>query len=185
MDLKRLEKIEKRVIKGFKNQQMFRSRYVMETSVLNEMKHPTADSKYHQCNLERDVHFRNLISLSFDYREKVADIEILKIELGSLDGPYALKKQIQIERETTTLHFFEKEAHERVREIINWSEIMDILEPQLKYNPDNPEEYQPEKFAIRYRREVEMMEKAGRVNASDLDGAMNILSLDETIKSRR
>lgn len=183
-DLSQLKEIESNVIEGFERQQMFRSRYLMEVSVLNEMKHPTADSKFAQSNLERDVQFRNLLMLSYDYREKMADIEILKVEMLDVQGPYALKKQIQIERHTASLRFMCKEAHERVREITNWTELMEILRPQLKYNPDEPEEYQPEKFMIRYQREVDMMKEAGKVNAQDMNGAMNILSLRETVKCR-
>lgn len=185
-DLKALKKIEKSIGEGFERQQMFRSRYLMEVSVLNEMKHPTADSKYHQSNLERDVHFRNLVMLSFDYREKQADIKILEQEIGALEegDAHKLKKEIQIERENASLYFMKKEAHERVREITNWTELMDILRPQLKYNPDKPEEYQPEKYAIRYKREVDMMKEAGAMHAQDMNGAMNILSLKETVKCR-
>lgn len=181
-----LKKIEADVMVGFERQQMFRSRYLMEVSVLNEMKHPTADSKYAQSNLERDVHFRNLVMLSYDFREKQADIKILEWEIKALDSsdPHILKKEIQIEREQASLHFMKKEAHERVREITNWTEIMEILKPQLNYDPDDPEQHLPEKFMIRYQREEDMMKKAGAMNAQDMNGAMNILSLKETVKCR-
>lgn len=181
-DFKALKAIESDIIEGFDRQQQFRSRFLMEVSVLNEMKHPTPDSKYAQCNLERDVHFRNLIMLSYDYREKKADIEILKLD--KLEGPYADKQQVQIERSIAELHFMQKEAKERVREVTNWTEIMNILKPQLKYDP-NTEDHQSEKYTIRYQREVEMMIEAGKMNAQDMNGAMNVLSLNKTVRDRR
>ena len=37
-------------------------------SVLNDVKFPTAASKYHQAKREQLVMFENLVGLSFDYR---------------------------------------------------------------------------------------------------------------------
>lgn len=151
----------------------------METSVLNDMKHPTPDAKYWQCNVERDTHFRNLVMLSFDYREKLADVEILEEEIGFLSGAYLAKKHIQIERERALLVYMKKEAQERVREVMNWSDIMQKLEPNLKYDPDDTEAHMPEAYVIRAGREQEMMTLAQ--GQSDMSGAMNILSVGKTM----
>ena len=178
-ELKALQTVEKSVEAGFNRRQRFRPRFLMETAVLNDMKFPTPDAKYWQCNVERDTHFRNLVMLSFDYREKLADIGILEEEFTTVSGPHYAKKLVQIEREKALLIYMQKEGQERVREIMNWSDIMENLEPDLKHDPDDIEAHMPEAYAIRSGREQEMMKLAQ--GQSDMSGAMNILSVARTI----
>lgn len=187
--IKKLRMIEEELEHGFSVRQRFRPRFLMEVSVLNDMKFPTADAKYWQCNLERDTHFKNLVELSFNYKEKIADIHILEAELHELERSQESeiteakieKKDVQIKHEKNTLTFMKKEAHERVREITNWTDIMTQLRPKLKYSKDNPEEHMPESYSLRFAREREAMQIAGRENAAhDLAGAMNIISLAKT-----
>lgn len=188
--IKSLLSIKEDLEQGFLKRQRFRPRFLMEVSVLNDMKFPTPDSKYWQSNLERDTHFRNLVELSFVYKEKIADIHILEAELHELeqeqDGNEIAKariekKMIQIQHEKNSLVFMQKEALERVREIMNWTDIMKQLEQNLKYSKENPELHLPESFSLRFAREREAMRIAGRENAAnDLAGAMNIISLGKT-----
>ena len=178
-ELQAIQAVSKSVEAGFARRQRFRPRFLMETAVLNDMKFPTPDAKYWQCNVERDTHFRNLVLLSFDYREKLADIDILEEEITKLSGPHYKKTLVQIERERASLIYMQKEARERVREITNWSDIMQKLEPNLKHDPDDIEAHMPEAYAIRYGREQEMMRLAQ--GQSDMSGAMNILSVGRTI----
>jgi len=176
---------------GFTRRQRFRPRFLMETAVLNDMKFPTVDAKYWQCNVERDTHFRNLVMLSFDYTEKQADIGILEAELhdlvdyeqSDLANARIAKKRVQIDRETTILVYMRKEASERAREIMNWTDIMARLLPDMKYSIEDVEEHMPEAYAIRYGRETEAMKIAGALNAHDMSGAMNIISISKTIES--
>lgn len=178
----KLSPISDQIKTGFELRRRFRPRFLMETSVLNNMKFPTPDSKYWQCNVERDTHFRNLVTLSFDYREKMIDIEILE-EKSNCIGTVAMKKklQVQIERENTALIYMRKEAAERVREILNWTEIMTELAPQLKYGVDDVEAHLPESFAARYANELKAMSVVGELQLSDTNGAMNILSVADSI----
>jgi len=178
-----LASISEEIEAGFSRRQRFRPRFLMETAVLNDMKFPTPDAKYWQSNVERDTHFRNLVMLSFDYREKQADIEILEEEFTGLSGPHRTKQLVRIEREKATLLYMRKEAGERVREIMNWTDIMTKLLPDLKYPVEDVEAYMPEAYAIRYGRETEAMKLAGAMNAHDMSGAMNIISIAKTIEA--
>lgn len=177
-----LAAISEEIEAGFARRQRFRPRFLMETAVLNDMKFPTPDAKYWQCNVERDTHFRNLVMLSFDYREKQADIEILEEEFTGLSGPHRTKQLVRIEREKATLLYMRKEAGERVREIMNWTDIMTKLLPDMKHPVDDAEAYMPEAYAIRYGREIEAMKIAGDMNAHDMSGAMNIISIAKTLE---
>lgn len=189
--LKKLKEIDKDLETGFNRRQRFRPRFLMETAVLNDMKFPTPDAKYWQCNVERDTHFRNLVMASFDYKEKQADIMILEAELHELrcDEPSELtqaqiiKKEIRIAREKAILVYMKKEARERAREVLNWTDIMQKLEPDLKYDPNDIEAHMPEAYAIRYSREMEAMRIAGELNARDTSGAMNIISLTKNMQT--
>lgn len=200
--VKKLNELVEELEAGFTHRQRFRPRFLMETSVLNDMKFPTTDAKYWQCNLERDTHFRNLLFASYDYREKIADIKILEAELHGLQYELSLldgnspaherelfqakivKKNAQIDKENNTLIYTKKEAYERVREILNWTDIMKQLKPDLKYSKDNVEEHMPESYALRFAREREAMRIAGTENAAhDLSGAMNIISLSKSMFS--
>jgi hypothetical protein len=167
---------------GFNARQRFRPRYLMETSVLNDMKFPTPDAKYWQCNVERDTHVHNLVMLSYDYREKGADIAILEDEVGHADtDAHAIKLEIQIERDQTLLMYMRKEAAERAREILAWSEIMDELRPALQHGDTDPEAHMPTSYAQRFANELEAMKLAGELRASDTAGAMNVLAVAESV----
>lgn len=191
----KIMEIEKDIELGFARRQRFRPRFLMEVSVLNDMKFPTPDAKYWQCNLERDVHFRNLVMASFDYREKEADIKILEAERDSLEQDsvsgsapelkraQVCKKNVQIDRENASLIYMEKEAMERAREILTWTDLMVSLEPDLKYSVEDIEEHMPEAYTRRFARETEAMKIAGDCNVPDLAGAMNIIALSKTISS--
>ena len=181
-DVEALITVGKSIDEGFSRRQRFRPRFLMETAVLNDMKFPTPDAKYWQCNVERDTHFRNLVMLSFDYREKIADIQIIEEEMkkmGNFNEGLRIKKSIQVERENALLLYMKKEAQERVREIMNWSDIMQNLEPDLKYDPIDTEAHMPEAYAIRAGREQEMMKLVE--GQSDMSGAMNMLSVGMTM----
>ena len=180
-----LQSVASDIDEGFKRRQRFRPKFLMETSVLNDMKFPTPDSKYWQCTIERDTHFKNLVMLSFDYREKCVDIKQLERDIAPINpNPYLSdldkeKLEIKIERECALLIYMEKEGVERVREIMAWSEIMTELEPQLKYDPADIEAHMPEAYAIRFAREMQVLEKVR--GQSDMSGAMNIISVGQSV----
>ncbi len=65
----------------FRTRSVFRSKFEMEASVLNEDVHPTADSKYWQAIGEQNVHLSELISLSFQVKKSGKDIELKELDL--------------------------------------------------------------------------------------------------------
>jgi hypothetical protein len=186
--------IRKDVEEGFKNLQMFRSEFLMRSSVLGM--HPTVDGKFWQAILERNVHFWELMRLNFDFKEKVADIDIKKANLdkkldeiengkdrtgiNDLDKKIALaesnKIKIQIERDSTFLIHMKKEAEQRIREVRNWTKIIAELRPQLKYSESDPEEYQPEEFAKQYMNKLQIMEQT-KNSQGDPNGIFNTITV--------
>lgn len=188
-----LDIIRKDVEEGFKNLQMFRSEFLMRASVLGM--HPTVDGKYWQAILERNVHFWELMRLSFDFKEKNADIEIKKATLNKklaeidkygideFDKQIAIaesnKIKVQIDRDSTFLIHMRKESEQRIREVRNWTKIIAELRPQLKYSDSNPEEYQPEEYASQYMEKLQMLDKAK--GHSDFNGVLNTMTVAKGI----
>lgn len=179
-----LEEIKADLVVGFEDIITRRSKYLMEVSVLTDTKFPTPDAKYWQAILERDVQFRNMLSESFDYQEKEAEVQILNIRYNNLiatDTELSLAKanklQIQIRREEMDLTFMQKNASERYDEIINWTDIINDLKPQLKYNGHDQNEHMSESYLIKFALETQMIKELG---ASDMNGAMNILGLGQS-----
>ena len=183
-DLRSLSGLTAELQHGFQRQQAGRPRYLMQVSVLKDMKFPTPDAKYWQSLLERDVQFRNLVMLAYDFKEKCADIEIKEAEIedlgkdnNRLSAARIKKLQTQIERERATLIFMKREAEERIREVTDWTEIIREVEPRLKYSRDNPEEHMPESFLLRFASQKQVLDEIG---AADMNGAMNIIALGQT-----
>lgn len=192
-----LDIIRKDVEEGFKNLQMFRSEFLMRSSVLGM--HPTVDGKYWQAILERNVHFWELIKLDFNFKEKNADIDILKATLNKklaecerkenddidseLDKQIVLaecnKIRIQIDRDSTFLIHMRKESEQRIREVRNWTKLIAELRPQLKYSESNPEEYQPEEYARLYNDKLQLIDKTK--GHSDFDGILNTVTVAKGI----
>lgn len=181
--IKALREIKDDLLASFKKRQVFRPKYLMEVSVLKDTRFPTPDAKYWQCLLERDVMFQNLMSLSFDYREKLLDVETKQLQLEEIEPKTKRdiiareKLNIQIKKDMFQLALMRKEAEERFREIKAWTDLIEELKPKLKYSEDNPEEHMPESFLIRFAAEKQMIDQIG---AADMNGAMNTLGLGQT-----
>lgn len=181
--LKSLSTISSELEKGSDNRILFRPRYLMEVSVLDDVSHPTTDAKYWQCNLERDVQYQNLILLSYDYEEKAIDISIKEDRLNQFDlsdhtqAMKAKKCEIQIKRMNNEKHNMWKEGNDRVREIIEWTDIMLKFESDLEFSADDPEEHMAKSYPLRFARQKELAERAG---CGDMNGYINIAGLAQT-----
>ena len=183
-DTDTLKNIDTELISSLQKSQMFRPKYLMEVSVLEDVRFPTPDSKYWQAILERNVMFQNLCFLYFDYKEKLVDIKIKDAEITELEKTktelsivQAEKLNIQKERIKMQTEFVKKEARERVREIRDWTEIIKTLEPQMKYSKDDPEEHMPESYLIRFAEQTNLIKELG---ASDMNGAINTIAQGKT-----
>jgi len=109
---------------GFKKAQVFRTRTEMEVSVLNDLKFPTASSKYWQSVREQNVMFSELVMLSYEYRKNIVEIKKLQRDLETEEDELDKElNQIEIEKKLFTLKNQEKTAKARIRELKTWSEI--------------------------------------------------------------
>ncbi|MDD4081844.1 MAG: hypothetical protein PHD05_00520 [Sphaerochaetaceae bacterium] len=156
--------------------QIFRTRTEMIVSVLNDIKHPTPDSKYWQAVREQNVMFHELAMLSYEYRKN--KIEVKKLERKLLTEEDDLEKeliQIDIERMNFVLINMERTARDRIREVVEWSKIKAELRPKLQYGEDNVNEHQLAAMKKRFSYEASLVS-----SSTPPADARNILGLAKT-----
>lgn len=111
----------------FRTRSFFRSRFEMEASVLNEDVHPTPDSRYWQSIGEQNVHLTELISLSYNSKKLVKDIELKELEIE--------EKEIQMDKVKSIaerpLHAITK-GKKNIEELMNENYETKIAQVQYK-----------------------------------------------------
>lgn len=144
-DWQGLSSIKDELCHTWETVQIFRTRTEMKVSVLTDMKRPTPDAKYWQAVREQNVMFDELVNLSYEYRKK--SVEIRKTQRNLASEPDELEKelqQIEIEQNQWQVRNMERIAHDRIREIFEWSAIKKELLPHLKYGDENVDAHQLE-----------------------------------------
>lgn len=158
------------------------------TSVLNDIKHPTSASKYHQAKLEQLVMFQNLMELSFSYRESQVDLaenDLLQKDIMSDEAAATVparmfeleRLKIKHDRITFRLSSMRNEAKERLREIEMWSAIKARLRVDPHFDPDDKDTDQLRSLTLRYLKELPAAMRAGH----DVGGAVNIIAQAATM----
>lgn len=149
--------------------QVFRTRTEMEVSVLQDVKHPTPDAKYWQAIREQNVMFTELVALSYEYRKKA--VELKKLNRGLIEEKDELEKElkeIEIEQAEWIMLQMERVAHDRIREILEWSAIKTKLIPDMKHGVEDVNKHQFESFHTRFNVEAKNMTEftppADRIN---------------------
>lgn len=104
--------------------QVFRTETEMNVSVLNDIKHPTAASKYWQAVREQGVMFENLVMLSFDYRRNDVMMRRLGKKLTECPDDFDREEaQIDLDECEFKRANMEAVAKDRIRELRLWSQI--------------------------------------------------------------
>jgi hypothetical protein len=135
----------------FLNVQIFRTRTEMEVSILNDLKHPTPDSKYWQAMREQNVMFQELVMLSYEYRKNQVEIKILERKLA-LESDDLEKELLQIEIEKKQFIGINQErtAKDRIRELREWHEIKESLKPDMTASLTDVNEHQLVSYTLRW-----------------------------------
>ena len=147
-------------------------------SILNDVKHPTAASKYHQAKREQLVMFENLVGLSFDYRAAQIDLEEVNSKIDSSEFGFELRKlEVQRDRLQFKLMWMRKDAVERIRELIMWSQIKKDLADSDEFDINNKDTDELKALTLRYLWELPTACRAG----NDVGGAINIIAQAKTM----
>jgi len=166
-DFVSMNKLSIELQRVFEVKQVFRTENEIRYSVLDDIKFPTIPSKYWQSIREQNVFFTNLIYLSCDYEEKQGELDILKIELNSLDPkspiakPKAKIKHAQIKRTQFQLMEMRITAKDQVREIKIWERIKNELKHLKEFDINNPNTNQKESLLLRWQKELDLAKASG------------------------
>ena len=174
--------------------QVHRTRTEMEVSVLNEVKHPTSSSKYWQSVQEQNVHFTELVMLSYEYRKNLIEIKKLEREMEKEEDE--LEKEllkIEIEKKKFISLNNERVAKARIYEIKNWSEIKKREAKKMtEKDLESVNNHQLKSYTERWIKQKKIMGNSGSpAERQNLDGQLvsglkackEVGLLDEIIKS--
>lgn len=122
-EFSKLNAIKDELTDAWHKRQVFRTETEARYAVLNDFKFPTNASKYWQSVREQMVHFDELTRLSFEIRRKEIDLRENTEKLSDATG-YE-KDRLEVDRDELlfTLASAKQVAKDRVREVMQWSEI--------------------------------------------------------------
>ena len=143
-------------------------------SVLDDVRFPTPDSKYHQAIREQLVFYDQLVMLSFEFREKEIDLAETLEKLNTATGGYD-KQRLEVKRDRLQYEIdgIKRQAKDRIRELQMWSEIKASLIENSEFDTANKDTGELIALTIRYCREALMINRA---NCSDPGAVVNILA---------
>ncbi len=177
-DFKAVEEMKEEMRDVFLHSQLFRTETEMKISVLKDIKHPTADSKFWQAVREQNVMFNELVMLSYEYRKRVVNIKKLKRDIEREQDELERELiSIEIDRNEFILKNEERTAKDRIRELKLWHKIKEQLKPKMKYSQEDVNEHQMDSLGKRFALEAELAQKSG-----SLPERINAIGLNETVK---
>jgi hypothetical protein len=146
-DAVKINDIQQQIDKNYDKRQIFRTETEMMFSVLNDAKFPTNASKYWQAVREQSVHYEELVRLSFRYRENELEIDRLgKLIEQSTDNYETDKLQIQFDEAIFNRQLKTQVAKDRVREILAWHSIMQVLTEAEEFDTENVDTHQADSY---------------------------------------
>ncbi|MFA7507417.1 MAG: hypothetical protein WCZ11_04190 [Bacilli bacterium] len=172
-DVKFLQEHTKDFEKRFRTRGLFRSKIEMEAGVLNEVEHPTVDSKYWQAIGEQNVHLTELITLDFESKKLSAKNELIEVEIDELEDLISKeenkfkKKKLEIKLKEKRIKYEQnkfnliqqtKTAQERMREVKTWESIIKELEPLLKYGDEDFSKHHAERYYLKFKNKMNNLE---------------------------
>jgi len=170
------------IIHDWKVKPIFRTETEARISVLNEIHFPDPHAKYWQSVREQQVHFDQLIYLSFEYRRK-------KVELAKLDKRLKgeqddLERQLlEIDREQLQYEIMvaEKVAKERIRELKQAQRIKAEQKAIGGFSTENADDGIDQLKTYAKTFILEMFNSGNKMGAAD---AQNIIGKAVTAKNR-
>ena len=166
---------------NWSKKQKFRTETEMRFSVLSDNKFGTNAAKYWQSVREQNVHFDNLMHLSFDYRKNDVEIEKLEHKIIDPNEDKFEKKMAKIELEEKLYGRATMEliAKARMREISTWSKLKKEFHDGT-FDDKDVNTHQAESYMLRLEQQ-----KATLTPASSQPEVFNILGQLETLKRVR
>ena len=178
-DLLKIQGMKDELLDVFEKAQTFRTPTEMRIAVLDDIRHPTPDSKYWQSVREQNVMFQELVLLSYEYRKNAIEIKKLQRDLNyEVDNLESELLQVEIEKKTFIGKNQERTANGRIQEILEWHVIKEDLMPQLAAGIEDVDKHQLISYATAWIGQSIVMGSGGspseRINQqSKLRAAIN------------
>jgi len=176
-DLIALQEIMPEIEQGIQSHTIYRTTTEALFSILNDVKFPTAASKYHQAKREQLVMFENLVGLSFDYRAAQIELDEVLSKISSSKDFKLKKLEIKRDRLQFKLMWMRKDGEERIRELKMWSQIKEDLASSDEFDLKDKDTDELQGLTLRYLWELPAACRAG----NDVGGAINIIAQARTM----
>lgn len=158
----------------FRTRPIFRSRYEIEQYVLSDQTHPTPDAKYWQVIGEQSTHVQEMINLQFDFKKSEVELKKLYRRLDNEEDDLERELlQIDIERMKFAQANMAKTLQERFREVKNCEDLIDEIEPHLKFGNEDYEKHIPEREKLR-----ELLKSTNQIDLKSLEMTDDPIFLD-------
>ncbi len=176
-ELQRLQSLVPELLHVVATRTIFRTPTEARFSVLNDIKHPTPASKFHQAKLEQWVMFDQLIRLSFKFRRASIDLSDTRSRLKKASGHQRERLLVDIDEISYNLLNMRTEAQERLRELEMWSGIKQSLEGDFDRDSKDTDELLA--LARRYILELPIAQRS----IADVGGAVNVIAQAQTLQA--
>jgi hypothetical protein len=176
-DLIALQEIMPEIEQGIQSHTIYRTTTEALFSILNDVKFPTAASKYHQAKREQLVMFENLVGLSFDYRAAQIELDEVLSKISSSKDFKLKKLEIKRDRLQFKLMWMRKDGEERIRELKMWSQIKEDLAESDDFDINDKDADELKGLTLRYLWELPAACRAG----NDVGGAINVIAQARTM----
>lgn len=151
---------------------MHRTPTLLRASVLNDITHPTPDSKYWQLVNEMVSHSTGLADTLFLIEEKQIDLDEAVFNLRNETDTFEKRRlQLQIKKIEYELIMLQKNTNARIEELNNQSIMMDELKQQCRFSITDQNEHQLSTFALAWTNEV-----CNITDSTSVDDRRNITS---------
>lgn len=151
---------------------MHRTPTLLRASVLNDVSHPTPDSKYWQLVNEMVAHSTGLADTLFQIEEKQIDLDEAKYKLKTETDQFEIRRlKLDIRKNEYGLVMLQKAASARVEELNNQSIMMEELKINCKYGIKDQNAHQLSTFAHSWTSEV-----CNITDSTSVDDRKNITS---------
>ena len=175
--LEKLNAAEHNINRAFKDIVFFRTPTLLRLSVLNDMDHPTLESKYWQLVNEMYAHSTGLADLIFDIELKQVEIDELECKIKTGENNFQTRRdEIELRRARFALVNMQKTADARIEEIHNQNTAMEDIKAELQKQGIDIEtqtinDHQLRTFAVAWTSEV-----CNITEHTDVDSKKNIIS---------
>ena len=133
-DIAKLVEIQGELQNCYEKKQIWRSEVEAKYSILNDVIHPSKNSKYWQSVREQSGMYRELISLAINYQEQQGKLELTKIEYDEIKGNNKKSiaqrkiKDAEVKRGEFAIIDMKLQSKDRLREILMWEKIKKELD---------------------------------------------------------